>query len=82
MIGLWIAAGVAGWVAVAVPVAIVIGRSIQIADGSPTPHPRRTDGRLVYRCIRCRQRVDYTSEQLVDAAGSVHELDCSSAVRL
>lgn len=81
MTGLWIVAGVACWIAVAVPVGVVIGRSLRIAERSRASHPRRTDKRLVYRCSRCRERVDYASELLVDVAGSVHELRCSAVAR-
>jgi hypothetical protein len=81
VIGLWIAAGVAAWMALAVPVAVVIGRSIRMADGARPPGTARNDKRLVYRCTRCRQRVDYASEQLADATGRVHELDCSTAMK-
>jgi hypothetical protein len=77
----WIFAGIALWTVVAVPLAVAIGRSLRIAEDARVAHPSRSEGRLVYRCARCRQRVDYASEQLVDVADRVHELDCCQPVR-
>jgi hypothetical protein len=78
--GLWIAAGVAAWIVIAVPVGLIIGRSIRIADDARPSRARRHAKRTVYRCSRCGRQVDYATEQVVDAVGSIHEFDCSPAM--
>ncbi len=81
MIGLWIVGGIAAWLAVAVPVALVIGRTVRVADGARLRPAGRHDKHLVYRCARCGQRVNHSSERLVDSVDSIHELECAPVVQ-